>query len=407
MTISHERAPPVQTEPRRAGDRGQSDKREFLMDVSRLIWRVWRGGHPTGIDRVCIAYLDRFGGRAQAVVQQKGRFYVLSPSASDRLFELLRGGGSGFRSALIRFALGAWFRSSGQAPDKGMVYFNIGHTGLDDPSLPSWLNENGLRAVYLIHDLIPISHPQFCRPGEPEKHARRMMNVLSSARAVIGNSQATLDEMADFAESRGLVMPASVAAWISGSTKPEVIAAPTIREPYFVTLGTIEARKNHLLLLKVWRGLINELGSDAPKLVIIGQRGWEADETFEMLDRTPAFRSHVLELNSCNDSDAASLVSGARALLMPSFAEGFGLPVIEALQLGTPVIASNLRVYHEIASDLPTYLDPRDEAAWARTIKSFVGDSGDRERQRNAMKNYKAPDWPQHFAIVEQFVQTL
>ena len=70
---------------------------EVLLDVTRLIWRRWRGGLPTGVDRVCLAYLEHFGPRARAVVQRKGIHIVLSRHRSLRLFRLLSAGGSGFR----------------------------------------------------------------------------------------------------------------------------------------------------------------------------------------------------------------------------------------------------------------------------------------------------------------------
>ena len=92
---------------------------------------------------------------------------------------------------------------------------------------------------------------------------------------------------------------------------------------------------------------------------------------------------------------------------MPSFAEGFGLPIIEALQLSTPVIASDLPVYREIAGEIPTYIDPLDQAAWERTIHDFRTDSPDRNRQRAQMENYRAPDWPTHFSIVENWLRGL
>ena len=76
--------------------------RSLLLDVSRLIWRVWTGRLPTGIDRVCLAYLDRFAARSLAVVQRREFRMVLPPDLSDALFALLRRGGPGFRRGLVR-----------------------------------------------------------------------------------------------------------------------------------------------------------------------------------------------------------------------------------------------------------------------------------------------------------------
>src|SRR3954468_227635 len=81
------------------------DKPPILLDVSRLIWRRWRGRLPTGIDRVCLAYLRHFGPRAQAVVQHDGFRRILDPKASQQLFALLENPGARFKAALLLGAL--------------------------------------------------------------------------------------------------------------------------------------------------------------------------------------------------------------------------------------------------------------------------------------------------------------
>lgn len=384
-----------------------SEPRDYLIDVSRLLWRYWTRRLPTGIDRVCLAYLDYFGKRAQAVVQRGGRHFILSPRQSDSLFGLLLARRPASRFALVkRLAIAAvGLRRTPLRP--GLIYLNVGHTGLNEPTLPQWIRRNRLRAVYLVHDLIPLTHPQYCRPPEAGKHARRMENVLVSAAGIVGNSQATLDDLEVYARSIGLSLPPTVAAWISGSPQVKRVGAPPLDTPYFVILGTIEGRKNHQLILAVWAQLVTEQGRDAPTLVVIGQRGWEAGAAFAILDRTAGFSGRLLQLDRCGDDDLATWLCGARALLMPSFAEGFGLPVIEALQLGTPVIASDLPVFREIGGGIPTFLDPLDAPAWKSAIISFVNDSPERARQLVAMQSYAAPSWPDHFAIVDAWLETL
>jgi glycosyltransferase involved in cell wall biosynthesis len=381
--------------------------RAFLLDASRLIWRAWRSVRPTGIDRVCLEYLDHFGSRSQAVVQFKGRTFVLSPSDSDRLFSILRDSRRPHRAALAAMAPLAWARARRKPPRRNMPYLNVGHTGLHDPALPEWVASNEVRAVYLIHDLIPITHPQFCRAGEPEKHRLRIENALRSAAAIIANSQSTLDELTAFASNRSVPMPPACAIWISGQRPLGDVPPRHFERPHFVTVGTIEGRKNHLLLLGIWRGLIAEMGNHAPILVIIGQRGWQADETFALLDGADDLKSHVVELGDADDRQVAALTAGARALLMPSFAEGFGLPVIEALQLGTPVVASDLAVYREVVASIPAYAEPADERAWETAIKALLAGGPERERQTRAITDYKAPAWSGHFAQLEQWLAAL
>ena len=104
---------------------------DLLIDVSRLIWRVWTGRLPTGIDRVCLAYLDKYTEQALAVVQKNGSRRVLTRSDSRKLFALLAKGGAGFRKGVLAMAPGAILRGSGCPPRPGMAYLNIGHTGLE------------------------------------------------------------------------------------------------------------------------------------------------------------------------------------------------------------------------------------------------------------------------------------
>lgn len=381
--------------------------REFLLDATRLVWRYWAGRLPTGIDRVCLAYAERFGHRSHAVLQRDGLQLVLSPTGSDRLFRLLTRFDRPSRLALIRMLASTLASARRGSPHTGMLYLNVGHTGLNEPSLVNWIERNQLRAIFMIHDLIPITHPEFCRGGETEKHIQRIDTVLRSATGVIGNSQDTLQEFEAFGKSRGSALPQAVAALISGYRPPLDTQPRSHRLPYFVALGTIEGRKNHILLLSVWKQLIRSLGDEAPTLLIIGQRGWRAEEACAILDEPGVLAGHVLELGQCSDADLAGWIRGSRALLMPSFAEGFGLPIIEALQLGTPVIASDLPVYHEIAGRIPTYLDPTDGPSWERAIRDFSGDHPERRRQLDAMKDYRAPDWDDHFAVVEEWLRAL
>ena len=229
-----------------------------------------------------------------------------------------------------------------------------------------------------------------------------MNNVLASAAGVIGNSQATVDDLADFAGKQGHPMPPSVVAWLGAEDLSRDPQPKSGGKPHFVVVGTIEGRKNHRLLLDVWRDIVADRGQEAPLLVIIGQRGWQADEVFEQLDRAADLEGHVVELSSCNDDELARWIAGAHALLMPSFAEGYGLPVMEALQLGTPVIATDLPVYREIAGDRPVYLDPTDKDGWKSAVESFAS------APRSEMApDFPAPTWQGHFRTVETWLKKL
>lgn len=383
--------------------------RPYLLDVTRLIWRRWVGRLPTGIDRVCLAYLDHYRAEAQAVVQWRGFRRILSEAASDRLFVILGGPRRTIRRDLVRFLARERSRIGARLAGNDRLYFNVGHTALDDAGYLDWTHAASVRPVYMIHDLIPITHPEYCRAGEAQRHIGRVRNMLASAVGIIGNSRATLDSLASFAAETEIALPATIAAPLGtalrGASTKEV--SPPER-PTFIMLGTIEARKNHLLLLQVWARLVRAHGSLAPRLLIIGQRGWECEQVFDLLDRSEILRGSVIEVPSCSDATLEGHLRSARALLFPTLVEGFGLPLIEALAAGTPVIASNLPVFHEIGQEVPDFVDPLDGPAWQAAIESYAGDlSAARAAQQSRLLAFRVPTWSDHFAKVDAWLATL
>jgi len=148
-----------------------------------------------------------------------------------------------------------------------------------------------------------------------------------------------------------------------------------------------------------------ELGGSAPRLVLIGQRGWETENAIDMLERCPALRGVVLERSDAPDIEAARLIQGAQALLLPSFAEGFGFPLVEALALGVPVLCSNLAALRENGGDVPEYLDPLDGIAWRRAVVDYaLPASPRRTAQLDRLSRWTPPTWQNHFAAVEALI---
>lgn len=352
---------------------------------------------------MCLAYLRRFGRRSQAVVQHQRVRRILDFEASQELFALLQDPGPAFRRKLVGGALRHLHRFDSQGD--GRLYLNVGHTGLNFPGFRRWIERQNVRPIYLVHDLIPITHPQFCREGEEEKHLERMRTVLKTAKGIIANSKATLDDVSALAKREHLALPSSLVSWLGADPLPRPSQTPPFERPTFVVLGTIEARKNHLILLNIWSELVDLLGDEAPRLLIIGQRGWEAELAFSMLDRDGKLKGHVIELNRSSDEELATSLASARALLFPSFAEGYGLPLVEALGARVPVIASDLPVFREIGGDLPLYLRPDDIAGWKAAILDFARpESAARAAQLERISSFRQPDWNSHFDAVEAWL---
>ena len=378
--------------------------RELVIDVTRLLSRGLDGRLPTGVDRVILEYVRHFGSRAKALVRYRGRWVVMNDSDSRRVFDALLVLGPDF-AKVIRHCVGKGYWLSWSVR-KHSVLLNLGHSGLDEPGYVAQLRRREMLPVFFLHDLIPISHPEYCRTGESEKHQRRLLTMLCEGRGLIVNSADTRDALERFAIERGVHVPPSVVASLAPATLVPSISPRPLDAPYFVMLGTIEPRKNHLMLLHVWRQLIEELGAEAPHLVIIGQRGWECEQIVDLLDRCAALKGHVVEKSNCSDAELACWLQHSQALLFPSFAEGFGMPMVEALMLGVPVLASQLSVFNAIAADIPDYLSPLDGLGWHKAILDYARpDSRARHAQCLRLQDFRAPTWSRHFEVVESLLE--
>ncbi len=257
----------------------------------------------------------------------------------------------------------------------------------------------------LIHDLIPIEFPEYALPGQDQKHRRRMETAAALADAVIVNSAVTRDAFQPYLARAGRAPPVVVAPFGVDLPARPPADRPPVQPPYFVCVSTIEARKNHLLLLNLWRRLVDELGDATPRLVLVGQRGWETENAIDMLERCPALRGVVSERNNLPDAEVAGLLAEAQALLLPSFAEGFGFPLVEALALGVPVICSNLAALRETGGAVPEYLDPLDGLGWrAAVIDYSLPASPRRAAQLSRLTAWRPPSWEDHFASVEALI---
>ncbi len=402
------------------------------IDVTRLVGRRLKTRLPTGVDRVALAYVERFGlGPAGGDPQRPaarallriGRLHLtLPPRASQAVFRWLIGAvdsppsapwaamAFGLLAAVPAALVDTWRWPVPQRhAQAGPWLINAGHSGLEHAHWASGLRARGARSLLVIHDLIPITHPQFCRAGESRRHAQRMRHALTWASAVVTNSQATLDALAAWARAEHLPMPAATVARLGqgGGATPlgaaRRVGERPLQQAYFVALGTLEPRKNHALLLKVWDRLVQRLGtSAAPRLVLIGQRGWEIESLLRELQRSPFLQGVVIERQHCCDAELAGWLAHAQALLMPSFVEGFGMPLVEGLAAGVPVLASDLPVFREIAGAVPEYLDPLDGPAWLAAVESYTRHDGQaRQAQIARLQDFRVPTWAGHFDAVE------
>ena len=262
-----------------------------------------------------------------------------------------------------------------KALPEGATYLNIGQLGLAVPMFFRWLEDRpDITCALMLHDVIPLDFPDLCRPGSAEHHARMVRTAARHADCMIYTTAYARDTVnASLAHNGRPHLPSLVrplplsAAFVETETSlPELTGTR-----YCVVVSTIEPRKNHDLLLRVWRRLIARLGKDTPHLVIVGSRGFDSDRILAPLDHNANLRAHIHEVSGLASHALAQLVLGAIGLLSPTWVEGFGLPVLEANTLGVPVIASNIAAHREIAQGTTTLLACDDEVAWEHAIAAL------------------------------------
>ncbi|MCI0600912.1 MAG: glycosyltransferase family 4 protein, partial [Beijerinckiaceae bacterium] len=314
-----------------------------------------------------------------------------------------------------------WFRLHGlplgkapaRALPKGACYLNVSQFPLWIARYFSWLEERpDVKAVFFIHDLLPIEAPEYFRKAEQERHLRRLANLARFGAGAIVTTEAVRAALERHLAGLGrkdlpiLVARVPVAPVFY---QRESIHPDLARHPYFVACGTIEPRKNHLLLLQVWRELVRRDGAMAPKLILIGGRGWENENTVDLLQRCPLIRNHVLEVAGLSTPSMKRLLDGARALLMPSFAEGYGLPVAEALAARVPVAASDIPVFRETGGGHITALSPIDGLGWFETICRLARPSAAERRAADGETGSEeaAPREKNYFSEVNSFLESL
>ncbi len=391
-----------------------------LLDVARTLSRA-RKRYLTGIDRVELAYIEHFlATRPDTLFFTKTRKQNLIFTADDfrPLFDLIANGGPWqdaqrnwfakekhhhARSVDQTFLNHATYGTRDNPLPDGLIpsdtqYINVGHNHWLQP-IRSWLDQIGVRhRTYMIHDVIPLDFPQYCRPKNTRRFRRRLKAVLKDADRLIFNSSDTQAATMAWVDKWQINHPDSHVILLGADTGAS-IPSPTDDDQiqnHFVILGTIEPRKNHKLLFEVWRKLAAKGDPKSiPKLTIIGERGWLNQDVFAFLDSDPIAKAHFVEAGKLSDAEVVASIRSAQALLFPSFAEGYGYPLVEALQLGTPVICSDLPVFREIAADKPIYRQPTDVEGWCDAIENLSLLTNKRTEIRSSDLNL--PSWKEHF----------
>lgn len=217
----------------------------------------------------------------------------------------------------------------------------------------------GLRRVVTVHDLAFLTHPPHTTPALRRYLSRAVPREVSRATRVIAVSEATKRDVISMLK----VAPSNVTVvrngvdhrfFDAGPLSPEQRVRLRLPSAYLLMVGTIEPRKNHQAVLRAIQALPRSM--QIP-LVIAGRPGWGHEETMDAAGKLQS-QGLVRMLDYVAEADLPSLIASASILLYPSWTEGFGLPVIEGLAAGVPVITGNAPALREAGGEMATFIDP-------------------------------------------------
>ncbi len=265
----------------------------------------------------------------------------------------------------------------------------------------------GMRIAVLIYDIIPLLRPEWCDQNLTARFRHWALALLPQADILLTISQASARDLGRFAAAGGIALraaplPIPVGTGFSrpvGSPAPPASATRDARLPpagsYVLTVSTIEARKNHALLLRVWRRLLDEMpAASVPTLVFAGRVGWLVDDLMRQLRNADWLDGKIVLIADPQDGELAQLYEGCRFTVFPSFYEGWGLPVTESLGFGRPCIASNSSALPEAGGRLARYFDPEDGTEAARVIRHAIEDvDGTRAWRERVAAEFRPVSW--------------
>lgn len=262
------------------------------------------------------------------------------------------------------------------------------------------LKQQGVKIIAHIYDIISITHPQYCLQRGVYYFMDYLGAHLQYADEIIVNANATVMELEKLAQSCSLRLPkvsvvplgADFRKQKKGLSEHEINQEMklALSNPYILMVGTIEPRKNHKLLLDTYDKYLCKMGIN---IVFAGNSGWNMDHFMERLKSHQDYGKHVFYFEGLPDYGIHSLYENAYFLAFCSYTEGFGLPLIEAIQRGTPVIAANIPINREVMSDYGLYFEQDNPESITSLIEWYLKHPDDYSRHKSNLQSFSATTW--------------
>jgi glycosyltransferase involved in cell wall biosynthesis len=238
------------------------------------------------------------------------------------------------------------------------------------------------KVVATIYDMSPVIFPQFHTSENRNTFARKLQHIRQHADVLIAISESTKRDIIEhlgFPETRIHVayggVDANFAPLPDQAALRSTLAKYGLREPgYILHVGTLEPRKNLVRLIEAYAQVRQRCGDVTPPLVLVGQNGWDSADIFTAVARHK-LSDHVQIVGFVADADLPVIYNGATIFAYPSLYEGFGIPVLEAMACGVPVLTSTVSSLPEIVGDTGLLVEATDTQAIAAGLQQLVEDA--------------------------------
>ena len=259
----------------------------------------------------------------------------------------------------------------------------------------------GLRCAVLIHDVIPVTDPEWMTAASSVVFRHWILGVLRHADLLMAVSNYSRSALLEYARKEGLAAPPTEVIRLGAGFRDQQTAPPRAevlaRLPgsYALFVSTLEPRKNHRFLMRIWRRLLERHGAvRVPSLVFVGQRGWMVEDLMAELAESRYLDGKIVLFSDLSDGELKQVYRRCLFSVYPSLLEGFGLPVAESLEQGKLCVASRRAAIPEVGGDLVDYVDPGDEeAALAILERAIFDEPYRRAREVRIRDTYRPTSW--------------
>lgn len=377
-------------------------------------------GHPTGIARVeekaLGALLGVYGARIVPIAWNSKTHNYLKLSIADAL-------ASGDTDHLTKLETsGKAVKLDPRTLDPGRILM-FGGAWIRNSNFISALRQlkiaSGLNLTLLVHDIIQYAARHLYPSDVADVFVQNLADMVDCADSFLAYSDCTIRDLTAYLATQGEHLKPIQKFRLGDIRSDEAelgddllerseTCASLLDQDFVIYVSSLDLRKNHILLINVWRRLVQQRGERAPQLLLVGRNMWRGEQIMELVAGEPQLARKVKFLQNVDDEELHWLYSNCKFTLYPSLYEGWGLPVAESLANGKVCLASSSTSTAEIAPDLTELLDPYDFKAWLEKVCHFIDNPAAlTAREDEIRNNFSFVDWDESVSQIVSAVDTV